>query len=425
MDSWSAVTNIDFLEACNSNDADIRISWETGSHGDGTPFDGSICDTPEDNQLAHAFYPGTNANVGDLHFDDDEEWSTSGSSACDDIDVETIALHELGHVLGLRHSFLSDVMTVGHELQRNLGSDDRSGIRFIYGSRGNAIRGLGVMCKNSSYDFSVPCLPNNINITWNVTSNLQITSGQGTEEVTIKATASGIGELSATISTGCDNIQFFRNIEVVDGIPNYTQLDATDDSDTRNLLSCQITDAEASYSGTSSILEYEWDFPNSNDWYVDGVASPFTPYETVEIDYFESPAPSTEKIHIRARNICGWSWWKETTWSVTDLCGARTTKDSASIDDNPKDKTPIEEPLSLSLYPTVTNHEINLRWDNNLSGKKYDFKIYNNQGLLIKTFKNLKYNRQKLSVGDLPSGIYFARIDEGFASHNEKFVIIR
>lgn len=86
MDSWSAVTNIDFLEACNASDADIRISWETLEHGDVRPFGSETCGQAG-NEIAHAFYPDNNNFAGDVHFDDDGQFGISGNWACDNLDV--------------------------------------------------------------------------------------------------------------------------------------------------------------------------------------------------------------------------------------------------------------------------------------------------------------------------------------------------
>ena len=54
MVSWSAVANINFIEVCNEVDADLRISWEVGNHGDGSPFDNG--GGANGNVLAHAFF---------------------------------------------------------------------------------------------------------------------------------------------------------------------------------------------------------------------------------------------------------------------------------------------------------------------------------------------------------------------------------
>ena len=47
--------------------------------------------------LAHGFFPppNTGAFAGDLHFDDAEDWRINGNN----LDVETVALHELGNSL--------------------------------------------------------------------------------------------------------------------------------------------------------------------------------------------------------------------------------------------------------------------------------------------------------------------------------------
>jgi matrix metalloproteinase-14 (membrane-inserted) len=62
------------------------------SHGDDDPFDG------EGGTLAHAFFL---VYVGDVHFDDEEDWTVNtfrGTS------LLMSTSHELGHSLGLSHS---------------------------------------------------------------------------------------------------------------------------------------------------------------------------------------------------------------------------------------------------------------------------------------------------------------------------------
>ena len=91
-----------------------------GNHGDVKPFDGP------GSSVAHAFYPD---NGGDIHFDDDESWTTTK--------LLPVAVHEIGHSLGLKHSNApgSVMAPLTTSLSSNvvLSNDDVSGIRSIYG----------------------------------------------------------------------------------------------------------------------------------------------------------------------------------------------------------------------------------------------------------------------------------------------------
>ena len=93
------------------------------------------------NVLAHAYQPGNEAffgvggNIaGDAHFDNSNLWSDGGSATT--IDFYTVALHELGHALGLGHStVVGSVMEAFYGgARRTLTADDIAGIRSIYGA---------------------------------------------------------------------------------------------------------------------------------------------------------------------------------------------------------------------------------------------------------------------------------------------------
>lgn len=70
-DLWAEQTGMAFIEVCNASNADITILWAVGAHGDGGDFDGPGW------ELAHAFWPPPLGNPlsGDIHFDDDEDWT--------------------------------------------------------------------------------------------------------------------------------------------------------------------------------------------------------------------------------------------------------------------------------------------------------------------------------------------------------------
>lgn len=132
MAAWSnACPAIAFVPAPNIGNAAIRFRWATGAHGDNAPFDDG--GGPNGNVLAHAYYPTSGA----VHFDDFEMWS--GTSGTGQINLREVALHELGHALGLAHSNVnSAVMAPFYSGTKTaLTQDDIDGIESIYNC-GNA-----------------------------------------------------------------------------------------------------------------------------------------------------------------------------------------------------------------------------------------------------------------------------------------------
>jgi hypothetical protein len=129
--AWSAVSNIKFTQVSDNSLAfnhpsakgDIRI----GSHY----IDGNS------GALAHAFLPPPNgySAAGDLHFDSSENWTCNTSG----IDIGIVALHEIGHSIGLDHA---DNLNEGESAVMepyyspaltNLLIDDKNGAVRIYG----------------------------------------------------------------------------------------------------------------------------------------------------------------------------------------------------------------------------------------------------------------------------------------------------
>ncbi|GKU85958.1 hypothetical protein SLEP1_g553 [Rubroshorea leprosula] len=121
--TWAANTHFTFSRTQDYRNADIKVSFHRGDHGDGNPFDGP------GGTLAHAFAP----TDGRFHYDADEPWSVGVVQGA--YHLETLALHEIGHLLGLDHSSVEGAImfpTFAPGEAKGLHGDDIQGIRALY-----------------------------------------------------------------------------------------------------------------------------------------------------------------------------------------------------------------------------------------------------------------------------------------------------
>jgi hypothetical protein len=132
--TWAQVVQLTFTEVALNANPDIVIDWRPANDPDHSMIGGVI---------AHAdFPPGCSVVTSTLpkpvHFDDTEHaWANGAVSGAHD--VETVALHEIGHILGLAHSIVPGAVMfksiASNFTKRELTDDDISGVQSLYPMR--------------------------------------------------------------------------------------------------------------------------------------------------------------------------------------------------------------------------------------------------------------------------------------------------
>lgn len=235
-DTWASNTVLTFTQVYNESNADLKISWKTeANHGDDMPF-GPLT-------LAHAFYPppAGGSYAGELHFNDAWIFNVNGTEP----DLESTALHEIGHLIGLNHSDNVDaIMQKLVYYRRSLHIEDCMAAWDMYGCP-FSISGSEVVLSANTYSINWS-FPSSITITWSVNNpNFILTPSDTLCSVTCNTNTNEEAILTATITLNGQSVSIQKQITHAGAINGNSFVD--------NEVSFQIPNLPSDYSTTWSV----------------------------------------------------------------------------------------------------------------------------------------------------------------------------
>lgn len=263
----------------------------------------------------------------------------------------------------------------------------------------NKITGDDALVANARGIYSLLNAPSG-NYTWTVSNNLRIVSGQGGPSITVEAIGS---DANASIYVSAFGLSLSKRIAV--GVPDINLVNVTLGSN--NTLYAYFTnrnECRATYSGSGTILEYEW---SSTSW---EVFNPLTANKSVVfLKSLYTPASSTANILVRARNAAG--------WSNKVLLGAQVNNSTSGYSSyNIKN-------LKNGTIAITKNEQENSQILNNRTDPIYE--LYNQfTGILVKKGK-LTNSGGVIDVSSLPNGIYVISLIVNASNKQTEKVIIQ
>jgi hypothetical protein len=420
---WQAKTHLYFIEACNATDADIVVAWNTGDHGDGYPFDGV------GGTLAHGFYPPPNGGslAGDLHFDDDETWTDQiRNGTLQPLDLLTVAIHEIGHSLGLDHSLVSGSVMEEYYYgsRRTLTADDIAGITSIYGGPVALINGSENVCTQSTYTLN-ETLPTGYSVSYSVAPAGKVSLVQTGNSVTLTKIANGSITLTATITNGCGSLTSTKSIYVgLTQPPSPTiTVSATTNPAKKNI--------NVAFGAPPVGMTYTWQVAKSTGPYPTGagVNAGSSAFLLINGEFFS--------YWTYASNACGTSEYTEFAYELQNGVLipyelARPANPNDNGISNLSKEMGVENTLKLAtnkssiIYPNPVDNVLNIviskdliKDDNNITIRIADI---NGKMILEKTGKANKESTLKIDVSGYVPGTYLISIQTGRSVANEKFI---
>jgi hypothetical protein len=199
---WEQVTNINLVQVSDNGEPDGAPGLQQGDPNVGDIRIGAL--PMGSGQLAFTLVPppvngGTDA--GDMFFNSTQSWGSKG------YDLETVALHEFGHALGLGESSVMQAVmyTYYTGVKTTLNADDIGAIQSLYGKPPTSVSNSSISTAtnvNSYFNSSGSAAIPNLNIassSMNEFFSFMVPSNT-TGTVTITMQVTGLSELSPRLA---------------------------------------------------------------------------------------------------------------------------------------------------------------------------------------------------------------------------------
>ncbi|MCX7561843.1 matrixin family metalloprotease [Sulfitobacter sp. F26204] len=130
--AWENVADIDFVEVAEGAQTDIHLGWDTI---DG-PFSVVGEASTRGSKTTSTLFSFTEAEI---RFDVSENWAADHDVARNEVGLYQVALHEIGHVIGLDHTDNSDTIMYASDISDlpGLTAGDIAGAQAFYGASQN------------------------------------------------------------------------------------------------------------------------------------------------------------------------------------------------------------------------------------------------------------------------------------------------